>query len=208
MSLALLMPAIGIAQKTSPATPDEVQARLTEAQKTPTLKDALVKKGKQAAAVCMYCHGDTGNSVKGEVPNLADQNQSYLLSQITQFIQGKRKNEFMEGIMKALSTDEKVGVVLYYSSQIVTPHPSPETHILIRGKELYKNFCVSCHAEDGHGNDQLARVAGQQKKYLETTLRRYQTSSGGRTDPAMSAITKNITNTDLDALITYIGSMP
>lgn len=125
MSLVLLMPTIGIAQKTGSST-DEVQARLVEAQKTPTLKDALIKKGKQAAAVCMYCHGDTGNSVKGEVPNLADQNQSYLLSQITQFIQGKRKNEFMEGIMKALSTDEKVGVVLYYSSQIVTPHPSPE----------------------------------------------------------------------------------
>ncbi len=67
---------------------------------------------------------------------------------------------------------------------------------------------MSCHAEDGHGNDQLARVAGQQKKYLETTLRRYQTSSGGRTDPAMSAITKNITDDDMRALIAYIGSMP
>jgi cytochrome c553 len=54
-------------------------ARLEAARQNPVLRDQLVQQGRKAAAVCAYCHGDGGNSVKPDVPNLAAQNTAYLL---------------------------------------------------------------------------------------------------------------------------------
>jgi cytochrome c553 len=69
--------------------------RLEASRQNPTLNDQLVVLGRKAAAVCAYCHGDGGNSVKPDVPNLAGQNTAYLLEQIQQFSDGRRRNEFM-----------------------------------------------------------------------------------------------------------------
>jgi cytochrome c553 len=203
----LVFPALA-QQAKKQATVSELTSKLAEAQNNPQLQSSLMQKGKKAAAVCMNCHGENGNSLNPEIPNLAEQNPAYLLSQIDQFAFGKRKHEFMEGIMKALSTDEKIGVVLYYSSQRVTFKPPSSSLAVNNGKERYKTACASCHGEDGHGNEQLARVAGQQTKYLEKTLVRYKTGAGFRTDPTMAATTKALTNADISALIAYMSAMP
>jgi cytochrome c553 len=87
-------------------------ARLAEARADPKLSANLVKTGQKVAAFCANCHGDGGNSGKPEVPNLAGQNPAYLLEQSRLFAEGRRRDAFMEGLFKALSVDEKVGVAL------------------------------------------------------------------------------------------------
>lgn len=202
------MPVVSVmAQTAAPAT-SNLQTRLQDAGRDPALHDQLYKLGRKAAAVCAYCHGEGGNSVKLDVPNLAAQNPAYLLEQIHKFNDGRRKNVFMEGMTKALKDDEKVGVVLFFSSQAVQVRPPAQPALAAQGKQYYERICFRCHGADGAGNEKIARIAGQQPEYLRLTLQRYRSGSGERIDPLMAANTKLMTDADIQAVVAYVSSMP
>ena len=191
------------------ATADvDLAARLQAAQSDPKLNESLFKTGRKVAAVCMNCHGEGGNSPKPDTPNLAGQNPAYLLEQLRQFADGRRRNEFMEGMIKAMTADEKVGMVLFYAAQPVTVKPPSKPALVARGKEYYGKTCFRCHGEDGRGGEKFARIAGQQPEYLTTTLKRYRVGQGVRTDPLMAANTKLMTDADIEAVVAYVTSMP
>ena len=95
--------------------PIDLDARLKEVVANPSQAEDLFKIGRKVAAVCANCHGEGGNSVLPSVPNLAGQNPAYLLEQVRQFADGRRRYEFMEGMIRAMSNDEKIGSVLFYS---------------------------------------------------------------------------------------------
>ena len=202
-----LQPSAGRAQGLTGQEGDMVN-RLHDAETNPKLAEQLYKTGKQVAAVCANCHGDSGNSVKPAIPNLAGQNPAYLLDQIHQFSTGKRRNEFMEGMMKVLKVDEKVGMVLFYSKQTVLGHKDEVNAALVpKGRDLYSKNCWRCHGEDGHGNAQFARIAGQQPSYLLANIKRYRQGFGERTNPLMAANTKLLSDADIDAVVAYIAGM-
>ncbi len=186
----------------------DLPTRLKEVLADAKLSQDLLKTGQKVAAVCANCHGDGGNSLKPEIPNLAGQNPAYLLDQLRLFAEGQRRNEFMEGMIKALTSDEKIGAVLFYSRQAVLGRTSGSSAALVaRGKDLYFKNCWRCHADNGRGNEQFARIAGQQTVYLTTTLKRYRTGTGPRTNPLMAANTKLLSDADIDALVAYVSSM-
>ena len=213
---ALLLTAVSSLFATAPAhaqsakaTGDvDLSARLQAAQSDPKLNESLFKTGRKVAAFCANCHGEGGNSPKADTPNLAGQNPAYLLEQLRQFADGRRRNEFMEGMIKAMTADEKVGMVLFYAAQPVTPKPPTKPALVARGKEYYGKTCFRCHGEDGRGGEKFARVAGQQPEYLTVTLKRYRVGQGVRTDPLMAANTKLMTDADIDAVVAYVPSMP
>lgn len=191
------------------ATADvDLGARLQAAQADPKLGESLFKTGRRVAAVCANCHGEGGNSPKADTPNLAGQNPAYLLEQLRQFADGRRRNEFMEGMIKAMTADEKVGMVLFYAAQPVTLKPSIKPALVAKGKEYYGKTCFRCHGEDGRGGEKFARIAGQQPEYLTTTLKRYRVGQGVRTDPLMAANTKLMTDADIEAVVAYVMTMP
>ena len=185
----------------------DLSARLAEAQGDAKLKETLLKGGAKVATFCGNCHGENGNSVKGDIPNLAGQNPAYMLEQLRQFADGRRRFEFMEGLIKALTADEKVGVVLYYAGQTVLPKAAGNPTLVAKGQDLYQKNCFRCHAQDGRGSDQFARVAGQQAPYLLATLTRYRTGTGARINPLMAANTKLLTDGDIEALAAYVSTM-
>jgi cytochrome c553 len=186
----------------------DLSARLAEAQSDPKLSEALFKTGRKVAAVCANCHGEGGNSTKSDIPNLAGQNQGYLLEQIRQFTTGQRRNEFMEGMIKAMNTDEKIGMVIFYGTQPVTHKPSSQTALVAKGKEYFGKTCFRCHGEEGRGSEKFARIAGQQPEYLRATLKRYRAGTGSRVDPLMATNTKLMTDADIDAVVAFVSSMP
>lgn len=163
--------------------------------------------GQKVAAFCANCHGQGGNSVKPDVPNLAGQNPVYLLEQVRQFADGRRKNLFMEGLMRALSNDEKSGVAVYYAAQEVQPQPVRDAALVARGKTYYDKSCFRCHGEGGLGGDRFARIAGQQPEYLMVTLKRYRDGSATRADPLMAANTRLMSDMDMRAVVAYVASM-
>jgi cytochrome c553 len=189
-----------------PVTP--LSLRLKEAEADPKLAENLHRIGRKVAAVCANCHGEGGNSVKPDIPNLAGQNPVYLLEQMRKFSDGTRRFEFMEGMIKAMSIDEKVGITLFYSAQKVIPQPVTDVALTNKGKSYFNKICFRCHGDNGLGNEQFARLAGQQTAYLKTTIMRYRNGDGIRNDPLMAANTKTMTDSDIDAVVAYVSSLP
>lgn len=203
--MTLTMPAH--AQAAKARADADLSARIKEAQLDPALQASLFKTGQRVAAICANCHGNGGNSVKPDIPNLAGQNPAYLIEQLRQFADGRRRYEFMEGMIKAMSGDEKVGSVLFYASQKVTHKPATDAALAAKGKDYFNRICWRCHAEDGRGNEKFARIAGQQADYMRLTLKRYRSGTGPRVEPLMAASTKLMTDADIDAVVAYVGSM-
>lgn len=207
VSMFVAFPAICQPVKAIPAASLDLVARLQEEESHPGQREAAYKAGGKVAAFCANCHGEGGNSNNAAIPNLAGQNPTYLLEQLRQFSDGSRRNEFMERMIKALSPAEKIGIVVFYSSQEVTHKPSANAALVGQGLAYYSNVCARCHGAQGRGNAKVARVAGQQPDYLNVTLRRYRDGSGVRNEPLMAANTRLMTDADIAAVVAYVSSM-
>lgn len=179
------------------------------AQPTRAAADAtrLVQAGQENARFCRHCHGEAGVSVHADVPNLAGQNAAYLLDQMNKFAEGRRKDEFMEGLIKALKPQERASIALYFSQQRVLPQPVKNGAQVEEGGALYAKLCVSCHGADAHGTARFPRLAGQQRLYLQRSLERYRNGSGERIDPRMASYTRNLKQQDIVNLAAYLASL-
>ena len=185
----------------------DLNARLQQAQADPQLAQTLLATGRKVAAVCAHCHGEGGNSVKPDIPNLAGQNPAYLLEQVRQFADGRRRDMFMEGMIRAMNSDEKVGMVLFYSAQQVVHTPTTNAALAAKGEEYFNKLCFRCHGTDGRGSAQFPRIAGQQANYLTETLKRYRAGGGKRADSVMVTNTKDMTDADINAVVAFVSSM-
>jgi cytochrome c553 len=114
----------------------------------------------------------------------------------------------MEGMIRAMNNDEKIGMVLFYSAQEVAHKPTLDTALADKGKSYFNKTCFRCHGQTGRGNEQIARIAGQQADYLRTTLHRYRSGSDVRSDSIMTPNTRLMTDADIEAVVAYVSSMP
>lgn len=206
--LSVFLGAAVDAQAGSEITQVQLQARLLEAQSNPVLEQKLYALGKKVAAVCANCHSHQNGTAILEVPYLEGQNPAYLVEQVRQFSQGMRKNTFMEGILKAVSRDEMVGMVLFYEKEKLPPRKSIDTALLVKGQAYYERICIHCHQADGHGNERLPRIAGQHLGYVDMTLKRYRDGSSARSDANMAFVTKGMSDDDIRAVASYLETMP
>lgn len=186
----------------------DLDARFAQAQAEPALAQQLLASGRKAAAVCANCHGADGNSPNALVPNLAGQNPAYLLEQVRQFADGRRRDMWMEGMVRALEADEKIGIVLFYSAQQVKAQSAADSAQAARGKAYYDKVCFRCHGTDGRGNAQIARVAGQRAGYLSKTLTLYRDGKSARADSIMQPNTRHMADADIAAVAAYVSAMP
>lgn len=196
-----------LAQARATASVD-LSARLAEAQSNPALEQSLFQRGRKVAAVCANCHGEGGNSAKPDIPNLAGQNPAYLLEQLRQFADGRRRNLFMEGMIRAMNSDEKVGMVLFYAAQEVKRTAPLNAALAAKGQDYFNKTCFRCHGTDGRGNAHIARIAGQQAPYLDMTLKRYRSGGGERAHSVMVENARLMGDGDIDAVVAFVSSMP
>ncbi len=173
----------------------------------PAVNDTILKNGQKSAQFCRHCHGVGGSSVRDDTPNLAGQNEAYLLTQMNKFVSGQRKNEFMEGLIKALTPEERKNIALYFSRQEVLARPASNAAQAASGKRLYDSLCVSCHGANAYGTEKVPRLASQQVGYLKDSLTRYRNGGGERIDPLMAAYTRNLKDADIANLAAYLASM-
>jgi len=76
-----------------------------------------VMAGRQIVAdKCAVCHGLDGLAKIAEAPNLAGQNENYLLAQLTAFKTGARTNEQMSVVIQDLSDADMANLAAYYSA--------------------------------------------------------------------------------------------
>jgi len=205
--LASLLCALPAAAQPVAGGPD-LAVRLKDLEGNPRLLENAAKAGGKLASFCANCHGDGGNSVKPDVPNLAGQNAHYLLESMRQYMDGRRKNsEFKQRLMKVLSPDEKVNLIVFYASQPVAYKPPANAELFRRGQQLYADNCAECHEADGRGTQKYARVAGQQPAYLAQSLKSYRDGAKSRLNRQMAVSIEGLSDPEISALVAYITSM-
>ena len=79
-----------------------------------------VNAGRERAQQCEVCHGLDGLSKIPEAPNIAGQNETYLVEQLNAFKTGERKNDMMSMIAPSLSPDDINNLAAYYAAIEVT----------------------------------------------------------------------------------------
>jgi cytochrome c553 len=206
VAMFIALPAIG--QSAAAPAPLDLNPRLKQVQSNPGQLESMYRVGRKVAAFCSNCHGDGGNSVKPDVPNLAGQNPYYLLAQLREFSTTQRKsNEFKKRLVNVMSADEKIGMVVFYAAQAVTFRPASDAASAKRGGELYAKRCADCHEHDGRGTSEFSRVAGQQTVYLTQSLKGYRDGTGPRLDREMVKEVKPLNDADIAALVAFISSM-
>lgn len=171
------------------------------------LFEEAVQQGRERAWVCKYCHGEDGNSKRERIPNLAGQNPQYLLHQFELFANKQRNDQIMSELATNLTTDDRVNIALYYSTQKVHNRNSYRPDLYSTGQALFKDKCTNCHGEEGHGKATYPRIAGQPVEYLANTLISYRTNPTRRPSSPMQGMAASLSNNDIEALIAFISSM-
>jgi cytochrome c553 len=209
LSLAGLCGALGLlassawAQTPAPAL-SPLDARMKQVLADPKATAAAVVAAKKVTFLCEVCHGVDGNSSKPDVPNLGGQNPSYLLTQMDKFSRGLRHYQFMEGLMRLLSEDDRINATVFYATKAVKPAATASS---AAGKELFAQRCSMCHGEQARGNENTPRLAGQQPEYLKMSITRYRDRTGERIYEPMSTMTSVLKNADITALTAYLSSL-
>ena len=174
-----------------------------------SLNESIVRGGLRIR-LCQYCHGKDGNSVKNDTPNLAQQNPVYLLTQFEYFRTDKRKNKVMNELAKGLTEEERVNIALYFASQQVKVDNSlvnVSSGIYKKGTEIYKSICMNCHGKKSEGEQALPRIAGQKYEFLTNTLSAYKNKKGIRPDSPMTGISAALSESDIQAIATFVSAM-
>lgn len=212
-----------------PATPPAPTAALTDAHALAKPGDA--KAGQIKAAACGACHGLDGNSSDAQYPKLAAQQERYIARQLAMFKTGERENPIMIGFASALAPQDMRDVGAYFASQKVLPGVSDDTVIktgphqgmkfyavgerLYRGGDAARGIpaCMACHGPTGAGNPGPAypNLGGQHAKYVSVRLTAFRGGLIlGKDDyakPEMAAVTKNLTDEEIQALSTYVEGL-
>lgn len=72
--------------------------------------------GKEKAVTCAGCHGAQGIGLSGEFPNLAGQQEAYLVKQLTAFKSGSRQDPTMNAMVASLTEADIRNLAAYYAS--------------------------------------------------------------------------------------------
>jgi cytochrome c553 len=67
-------------------------------------------------SACLPCHGLDGIGRDAEIPNLAGQNEAYLLNQLRAFHQGRRPHKEMLYISRKMTDEDMRALAAYYAS--------------------------------------------------------------------------------------------
>jgi cytochrome c553 len=170
-----------------------------------------------AIGTCAACHGPQGHSFSPKFPVLADQQASYLVSQLLAFKSQTRGDPdalgYMWGMAAPLEDSLISGLADYYSHQSALPGPAGDPMLIARGRTLYQQGdsaegippCAACHGPTAAGTEMYPRLAGQHVQYLMKQLRSFQNNM--RNVAVMHGVASGLKNADMQAIANYLQSL-
>jgi len=178
-------------------------------------KDASPMAIEKVTTVCQTCHGPKGNSVSSTFPRLNGQRAEYIAAQIKNFREHSRSDPhamaYMWGMASQLDDALVAEIAKYYASQKPTP---PETGgaLAAEGKKIFVDGvpdhnvppCQACHGDHGEGAADAPRIAGQHADYLKHQLEDFRSLL--RENQIMHANTKDMTDSDIEAIVSYLAN--
>jgi cytochrome c553 len=169
---------------------------------------------------CETCHGVKARGFRGyyPIPRLAGQTEQYLLNQLGAFDERRRLNNVMFNVAHVQDPAMIRALVDYFHNQNPPPLGGAPKELAAEGKKLFLEGvpdkdvppCATCHGEDGHGNDDYPRLAGQLHDYIFAKLKNWNSERGQ--DPKkpdnsaiMQPIAHNLTDQQIRAIAAYVN---
>ncbi|WP_417778009.1 c-type cytochrome [Stutzerimonas xanthomarina] len=164
--------------------------------------------GQERALFCGYCHGETGNSKRPHIPNLASQNPIYLFHSFEKFSRGERVDFVMSKLAKNLTLEDRVNIAVFFSQQKVEPAATASDAALVqRGEALFQRTCTSCHGDHAQGKETMPRLAGQPDEYIRKALGRFRSNDPSRAGSVMIGVAGQLSEMDIEALAAYLTQL-
>ena len=170
---------------------------------------ADLEAGKRKALVCAACHGSDGNATIPGTPSLAGQPVFFTHWQLIKYKDGRRKDPQMTPFVQSLSDADMADLAAYYQTQ--TPRrrlAAIDPAKIAEGQRLAGvHHCTSCHRPGLTGQEQAARLAGQDFDYLLRLLRGFKAKTASDLDGTMTTATQPLTDPEIVSLVHFIASL-
>lgn len=167
------------------------------------------------ASRCALCHGPEGESASAVYPRLAAQHPDYIAKQLKDFRDGRRKSETMAEMAKGLQDEDIAGLAAFFASRKAASRQPGDVDFAAVGKFIFQRgnsysgvpACASCHGANGHGTQQLPRLAGQHPAYLEIQLKEFSKRERTNDNAVMHTVAAKLTELETRAVAVYIGGL-
>ena len=163
---------------------------------------------------CQLCHGMKGESSNVIYPRLAAQDKAYMIKQLNNFKSGTRKGTMNE--MAADLTEENIiALADYFSQQQASSHKVRDSDLNHVGRYIFLKgnkysgvaACATCHGENGSGNLNLPRLAGQHKRYISNQLEEFYLRKRTNDNSIMHSIASKLTELEREAVSLYVSGI-
>ncbi|MBN9410227.1 MAG: cytochrome c4 [Burkholderiales bacterium] len=175
----------------------------------------LAKGEASYTAVCAACHGADGNSGAPANPKLAQQHPEYLVKQLQEFKNDKRKDPVMKGFASALSEDDMRNIAWWLASKKTKTGFAKEKDLVTMGERIYRGgiadrqipACAGCHSPNGAGIPaQYPRLGGQHADYTDKQLRAFRDGARGNSSQ-MHQVAAKLNDREIKAVSDYIAGL-
>ena len=166
-----------------------------------------LKRARDLAQSCAGCHGAKGTSYLPSVPNLAGQDEEYLLKALIDYQHGTRKEPVMQMAVEGLKQSALKDLAYFYSRQ----RPEfIEFGVISLGDqfnpvgdgEALAGSCNGCHGlRPNSPKPGVPHLAGLEGDYLFDAMKAYQ--DGRRNHEQMAALLEPFAESDLEKLSIY-----
>ena len=178
--------------------------------------------GQAQAAPCAACHGQDGaTGLDGTYPNIAGQNEKYLVRQMEMIQDGTRQIPLMAGQLDGKSEQDLADIAAYFASLSgKVSQAAGDDEQIAQATQIYRGgiarkgvaACTACHSPRGFGNAQAGfpRIAGQPAEYTTIQLKAYRERTR-TTDTEygnmMRDIAEGLTDTEIAMLADYLQGL-
>lgn len=163
----------------------------------------------EMAQICSGCHGENGVPQDKITPVIWGQNEGYLYLQLRDFKSGVRKHEVMSQIAATLDKDDMKALAAHFT-KLEWPdlqQAAAPKDVAVRALTTSGSIgCPGCHLDQFQGDGTTARLAGQQREYLQKTMSEFRERTRGN-NPGMSDLMNAASLEDIAALAQYLAGL-
>lgn len=159
---------------------------------------------------CLACHGADAPAQPVPTPLLGGQPSFFIITQLFLFREGRRANEQMIEVAKAMSDAD---LRAYAGAVARLPPPAPpeggrDPARYARGEALAgQHKCNVCHGADLAGQQQVPRLANQRESYLLKALREFKSGTRKGYGGAMAVELQPLDDDGLVDLAHYLAHL-
>ena len=185
----------------------------TEAPKP--AKPDIAKGQAKSTEVCAACHTNDGSRGAPGNPIIQGQHPEYLVKQLSEFKEGKRKNPVMQGMAAPLSDVDMKNVAAFYAGKQAKPGFAKHKDTVALGEKIYRGgiadkhvpACAGCHSPTGAGiPSQYPRLGGQHADYTEAQLIAFRGNARANS-PQMTGIAAKMNDREIKAVADYLAGL-